>query len=49
MWFRYESGVVAITPKLGSKYAGQRITLTGYGFAPLESGADGSMYDEFSR
>ena len=34
LWFRYESTIISVTPKQGSRYAGQRITITGYGFAP---------------
>jgi hypothetical protein len=34
LWFRFDSGIENISPKLGSRYGGQRITITGYGFAP---------------
>jgi len=34
-WFRFDSGITDITPKLGSRYGGQRITLSGFGFAPF--------------
>ena len=33
-WFRFDSGVLSVSPKQGSRYAGQRITITGFGFAP---------------
>jgi hypothetical protein len=36
-WFRFESGIVTIEPRLGSRYGGQRVTLTGFGFAPKGS------------
>jgi hypothetical protein len=33
-WFRYESGITEVMPKHGSRYGGQKITITGFGFAP---------------
>jgi len=36
LWFRFTSGVTSITPRAGSKFAGQRITITGFGFAPAK-------------
>ena len=44
MWFRFASGVDTIAPALGSRYAGQRVTLTGFGFAPLNLPADEGDY-----
>ena len=47
MWFRFETGIESITPKLGSRYGGQRITITGYGFAPHGDGfVSGSSSDD---
>ena len=33
-WYRFESGIHRVSPSVGSRYAGQRITVTGFGFAP---------------
>jgi hypothetical protein len=35
MWFRFQSGIVEVSPKKGSIFGGQRLTITGFGFAPL--------------
>ena len=41
LWFRFESGVTDLAPRLGSRYGGQRVTLTGFGFAPAGGGGGG--------
>jgi hypothetical protein len=43
-WFRFDSGITNITPKLGSRYGGQRITISGFGFAPF--GTNSTASDE---
>lgn len=45
LWFRFESGITEVSPKSGSKYAGQRITLTGFGFAPAGDPAASASVD----
>jgi hypothetical protein len=44
-WFRYDSGIESITPKLGSRYGGQRITISGFGFAPAGTNSTASEED----
>jgi len=46
-WFRFDSGITSVTPKLGSRYGGQRITITGFGFAPLGTNSTSSEEDTF--
>ena len=41
-WFRFDSGIASVTPKLGSRYGGQRITITGFGFAPFGTNSTAS-------
>ena len=38
-WFRFDSGIENVSPKIGSRYGGQHITLSGFGFAPVGSGS----------
>lgn len=33
-FFRFESGIELVIPKVGSKYGGQKVTISGFGFAP---------------
>jgi len=44
-WFRYNSGITDIHPKLGSRYGGQRITISGFGFAPFGTNSTASDED----
>ncbi len=41
LWFRFESGILDVTPKEGSRFGGQTITISGYGFAPRGNKAGG--------